>query len=184
MSQFLLATGSYDSTVRLLDAQNASILRTFSFPDVAVLSLAFSGMGPVHASNNPLFLVVGGSPRVAVFDASHSETAASPIFMFDGHSGPVVSVGWEPIARPTFAFSASEDHTLQIWDPRVSERPVQVVPDSQDTAGSSIESGVPSPAATQSLSEAKIKFDNKCAINATAYERFSQRFSQSTVKAT
>lgn len=116
-SQFVLATGGYDRQIRLFDAQDATPLRSVRFNDSQVLQLAFSGAGPVEW-REPLFLAVAGSPLVAVYNVSTPNSSPLPVFEFKEHKGPVTAVGFEPSTPPAFGYSASEDGTLQVWDPR------------------------------------------------------------------
>lgn len=138
MSYFLLATAGYEPSVRLFDAQNAKLQRTVQFQDSTVSALAFSnGAQPVHIDADPLYLAVAGSPRVAVYDATapppppgllpHAEapppTVAAPLFVFEGHSAPVTTVGFDARSpRPRFGYSASEDGWLKVWDPKLPAR--------------------------------------------------------------
>lgn len=142
MSQFILATGSYDSSIRLFDASNSHFLANIIFQDTIVLHLAFShGTSPATSSDR-LYLVAGGSPRVCVYDvdaalsAPHPSSMSrphDPVFAFAGHTGAITDVGFDPVPSPAppgagvlgepsytfpaFGFSASEDGTLQVWDP-------------------------------------------------------------------
>lgn len=128
MSQFILATGGYDSQVRLFDATNARSLGKIVFQENAVLGLAFSnGSSPVHAGTDPLFIAVAGSPRIAIYDmkiALESPASARPqdtLFSFDGHTAAITAIGFDPTSTfPRFAYSASEDGTLQVWDPHLA----------------------------------------------------------------
>lgn len=109
--------------------------RVIHFQDATVSALAFSnGAAPVHVDQDPLYLAVAGSPRVAVYDAAAPPpppgappgadapvaTNAAPLFVFEGHAAPVTAVGFDPTSpRPRFGFSASEDGWLKVWDPRL-----------------------------------------------------------------
>jgi WD40 repeat protein len=116
MSTYILATGGYESTVRLFDAQNANMLRTIQFVDSQVLQLSFSGVGPA-AAHEPLILAVAGCPRIALYDIQSASPSA--FFVFEGHTLAVTAVGFEPSTRPAFVFSASEDGNLLVWDPHI-----------------------------------------------------------------
>lgn len=54
---------------------------------------------------------------MALYDASIQCPSASPLFVFEGHVGPITAVGFDPTSPPRFVFSASEDKTLQMWKP-------------------------------------------------------------------
>jgi WD40 repeat protein len=122
MSQFILATGGYESTVRIFDAQNASLLRTIQFSDSQILQLAFSSSGPVEYGA-PLTLAVAGSPRISLYDVSARSNSTNATFVFEGHTGPVTAVGFDPRPTPRFLYSASEDKTLQVWKPQAPPPP-------------------------------------------------------------
>lgn len=122
-SQFILATGGYDTFVRFFDAQNQSLVRTVQFCDQHVIRIAFSGTGKVPV-NHPLYLVVGGSLTVCVYDVSTNDTPPNIFAPFKGHTDPITAVGFEPI-NSSFVYSASEDGTLQTWvpDPAIAPHP-------------------------------------------------------------
>lgn len=120
-SQFILATGGYDTYVRIFNAQNQSLVRTVQFCDQHVIRVAFSGKGKV-AVNQPLYLVVGGSLLVCVYDVSTNDTPPNIFAPFKGHTEPVTAVGFEPI-NSSFVYSASEDGTLQTWLPESAHSP-------------------------------------------------------------
>lgn len=104
--------------MRLFDAQNASLQRSITTQSSSVLQLAFSGRGTVHSASQPLYLAASGGHRVSIFDASPGSTRAAALFVFEGHTAVVTAVGFDPSsAAPSFAYSASEDGTLKIWNP-------------------------------------------------------------------
>lgn len=120
-SQYILATGGYDTFVRFFDAQNKSLVRELQFGEQHVIRIAFSGKGKV-AVNHPLYLIVGGSLLVCVYDVSTNDTPPNIFAPFKGHTEPVTAVGFEPI-NSSFVFSASEDGTLQTWLPATAHSP-------------------------------------------------------------
>lgn len=120
-SQFILATGGYDTFVRFFDAQNQSLVRTVQFCDQHVICIAFSGKGKVPF-NHPLYIVVGGSLTVCVYDVSTNDTPPNIFAPFKGHTEPITAVGFEPI-NSSFVYSASEDGTLQTWLPEPALAP-------------------------------------------------------------
>lgn len=146
MSQFIVATGSYDATIRIFDATSAKVLAQIVFQDLYVLKLAFSHGTASATSADRLYLVAGGSPRVCVYDVKAALAAPrlasnsrphEPLFAFAGHRGAITEVGFDPVASkappgnlapgeapftfPAFGFSASEDGTLQVWDPLLGQ---------------------------------------------------------------
>ena len=112
--QFLLASGGYETQIRIHN-QDAQLVRTLQFPDVQVLRIAFSG-GRSARPDERLLLAVGGSPKIGVYDISPESVSPSPFYMYDMHTGPITSVGFEPKASE-FLYSSSEDGTLQVWVP-------------------------------------------------------------------
>jgi WD40 repeat protein len=164
MSQFILATGGYESTVRIFDAQNASLLRTIQFSDSQVLQLAFSGVGPV-AYDAPLTLAVAGSPRISLYDVSARSSSTNPTFVFEGHTGPVTSVGFDPSNPPKFVYSASEDKTLQVWKPLVVPPAASGYP---STHPQQQQQQQQTPVRSSSAC-VMAKFENKYPINAAVY---------------
>lgn len=120
-STFILATGGYDTSVRFFDAQNQNLIRTLQFCDQQVICIAFSGSGPVPV-NQPLYIVVGGSPTVCVYDISTADTPPNVFAPYKGHTEAVTAVGFEP-KHTSFVYSASEDGTLQTWLPHSALAP-------------------------------------------------------------
>lgn len=120
-STFILATGGYDTSVRFFDATNQNLVRTLQFCDQHVIRIAFSGSGPVPV-NQPLYIVVGGSPTVCVYDISTSDTPPNVFAPFKGHAEAITAVGFEP-KHTSFVYSASEDGTLQTWLPEPALAP-------------------------------------------------------------
>lgn len=114
----MLVTGGYDTSIRLFDATNQTLIRRIQFCDQQVLRVAFSSDSPV-SHDAPLFLIAGGSPTVAVYDVTHSETSPTLFQVHQGHTEAITAVGFEP-RHSAFAYSASEDGTLQTWKPQLS----------------------------------------------------------------
>lgn len=119
MTSFTLVTGGYDTSIRIFDATNQSLIRTIQFCDQQVLRLAFSSDRPVR-HDAPLFLVAGGSPSVAVYDVTSHQIPPTLFQVYQRHTEAITAVGFEP--RFTgFVFSASEDGTLHTWIPELSD---------------------------------------------------------------
>lgn len=94
------------------------MIRTLQFVEQQVLRLAFSSDKPIP-HDAPLFLIAGGSPNVAVYDVSNPRTPPNTFQVYQGHSEAITAVGFEP-KHTAFAFSASEDGTLQTWLPQLA----------------------------------------------------------------
>jgi G protein beta subunit-like protein len=102
----LLATGGYDSSVRLWDASSNVCYKSFVHPEKQVNCLAIS---PDKAG-----ILAGGNPLIRLYDANSAGSEAKQTF--EGHTSNVKSVGMDSNAR--FLFSGSEDGSIKIWDPR------------------------------------------------------------------
>lgn len=113
----MVATGGYDTKVRLYDAAQRTLVRTVQFFDQQVVRLAFSGSGAV-SSQSPLLLIVAGSTSVAVYDVSARQVTPKVLSVYHGHLDTVTAVGFEP-KHSAFVFSASEDGTLHTWLPEM-----------------------------------------------------------------
>lgn len=120
MSSFILVTGGYDTAIRFFDATNQRFLRLIQFNNQQVLRIAFSGTGAV-SSNERLYIIAGGSPNVTVYDVSTPEISQQTFSTYKGHTEAITAVGFEP-THTAFVYSASEDGTLQIWIPELSQR--------------------------------------------------------------
>lgn len=103
----LLATAGYDFSIRFWDASSGACSKTLSHPEKQVNALAFSP--------DKQYVVAGGSPHLKLYDVNAK--GHEPLVTYEGHGGPVTAVGFQRDGR--WMFSASEDGTVKIWDPRV-----------------------------------------------------------------
>ena len=99
-----LASGSYDATVRLWDANTGSPLHTLTGHNTGeVTSVSFSPDGNTLAS-------ASRDDTVRLWDA----TTGNPLRTLTGHTADVTSVSFSPDGN-TLA-SASRDDTVRLWD--------------------------------------------------------------------
>ena len=98
----LLATASWDSTVRVLDLAAGRTLQTLRGHEGRVYSVAFHPEGRLLASG-------GTDAVVRVWDAETGEALWSQ----SGHSSLIYSVAFQP--QGEFLASGSEDGTVAIW---------------------------------------------------------------------
>jgi len=106
-SRVILATGSYDYSIRLWDAAAGLSYKTFAHSDKQANCLCLSG--------DKGHLGAGGNPLIRWYDVNGS--GSDPVQVFEGHSGNVRSLGVSRGSR--FLYSGSEDGSIKIWDPRV-----------------------------------------------------------------
>jgi WD40 repeat protein len=98
-----LASGSYDSTVRLWDAGSGDQRACFSGHEDAVWSVAWSPDGRTLASGSY-------DKTVRLWDA----TSGDQRDCLSGHEAAVWNVAWSPDGG--ILASGSRDHTVQLWD--------------------------------------------------------------------
>ena len=101
-----LASGSYDQTLRLWDANTGELLNTLEKLKNSINSVAFSPDGNTLA---------GGSVGIRLWDANTGEHLKTLI----GHTNAVLSVAFSPDGN-TLA-SGSWDHTIRLWNPNTGE---------------------------------------------------------------
>ena len=103
----VLVTGGFDHRLRFWEATSGVCSKTLKFPGESQVNC-------VAVSPDKQLLVAGGNPHIQLYDAGSS--ADAPLVSFEGHSGNVTAVGFQKDAR--WVFSASEDGSVRIWDPR------------------------------------------------------------------
>jgi WD40 repeat protein len=97
-----LATCSDDQTVRLWQVQTGKCIRSF-ICESRTWSVAFSP--------DSQFLLTGSDDQTLRLWEIHTET---PIRLFEGHTGLVLSVAFSPDGRT--AASGSDDQTIKFWE--------------------------------------------------------------------
>ncbi len=98
-----IASGSFDNTVQVWDANSGSLLLTYKGHTDSIWSVAWSPDGKCIASGSY-------DKTVQVWDAS----SGSFLLTYKGHPDPVRSVAWSPDGK--HIASGSDDSTVQVWD--------------------------------------------------------------------
>jgi len=102
----ILCTAGYDHTVRFWEASKGICLRTLQYTDSQVNCL--------QITPDKQYLAVAGNPHVRLYEISSGN--ANPVTSFDGHTGSVVSCGFQKDGK--WMYTGSEDVTVKIWDVR------------------------------------------------------------------
>ncbi|CAH2061555.1 unnamed protein product [Thlaspi arvense] len=134
----ILATASYDRTIRFWEAKTGRCHRTIHFPALPYQELGTEEDTPqqiAHKQNKPqhvnrleispdkLTLAAACNPYIRVFDVNYS---SEPVRTFVGHSSNVMAVGFQRDCK--WLYSGSEDGTVRIWDLRVPPPPEPETP--------------------------------------------------------
>ena len=104
-----LATGSWDTTVRLWDAATGRSLKELKGHDVPVTSLAWRSDGRMLAS-------ASYENTVRLWDVATGRSLKE----LKGHTDSVTSVSWSPDDR--ILASASKDMTVELWNAATGQR--------------------------------------------------------------
>lgn len=111
----LVATASWDHTVKVWNAQNGELLCTYFGHSGEIYALAWSPNGQKIAS-------ASNDNTVQVWDPTNCST---PFLTYTGHSGAVYSVAWSPDGLEII--SGSWDHTARIWN-ALTGKTLQIFP--------------------------------------------------------
>ncbi|KAF9172372.1 TOR complex subunit lst8 [Mortierella sp. AD011] len=105
----ILVTAGYDHVIRFWEALSGICSRTIQHPDAQVNKLAISP--------DKQYLAAASNQHVRLYDINSPNP--NPILSFKGHTGNVTAVAFH--CEGKWMVTASEDHTLKIWDIRCSE---------------------------------------------------------------
>jgi G protein beta subunit-like protein len=108
MAKVILATASYDHTIRFWEAPTSMPTRTIQYPDSQVNRIAITP--------DKCLLAAAGNPHVRFFDINSNNQSA--VMSFDGHTTNVTSLGFQREGK--WMYTGSEDGTVKIWDLRAS----------------------------------------------------------------
>ena len=79
-----------------------------------VIQLPESHVNALAITKDKKLLAVAGNPHVKVFEIASEKS--NPIHVFDGHSGNVVSTGFQKDSK--WLYTGSDDGTIRLWDIR------------------------------------------------------------------
>lgn len=106
MPSVILATASYDHTIRFWEAPSGICYRTIQYADSHVTRL--------EITPDKQYIAAAGNPHVRMFEVNTNN--ANPVTSFDGHKNNVTAVGFQKDGK--WMFTGSEDGTVKIWDLR------------------------------------------------------------------
>ncbi|KAM7264521.1 hypothetical protein ACFE04_002204 [Oxalis oulophora] len=123
----ILATASYDHTIRFWEAKSGRCYRTIQYPDssmehfqflLALISFcAFKQAQQVNRleiTPDKRYLAAAGNPHIRLFDVNSN--SPQPVMSYDSHTNNVMAVGFA--RHGNWMYSGSEDGTVKIWDLR------------------------------------------------------------------
>ncbi|KAF7803921.1 protein LST8-like protein [Senna tora] len=102
----ILATASYDHTIRFWEAKSGRCYRTIQYPD--------SQVNRLEITPDKRYLAAAGNPHIRLFDVNSNST--QPVMSYDSHTNNVMAVGFQ--CDGNWMYSGSEDGTVKIWDLR------------------------------------------------------------------
>ncbi|KAK4338813.1 hypothetical protein RND71_040275 [Anisodus tanguticus] len=102
----VLATASYDHTIKFWEAKSARCYRTIQYPE--------SQVNRLEITPDKRFLAAAGNPHIRLFDINAN--SPQPLRSFDSHTNNVMAVGFQ--CDGNWMYSGSEDGTVKIWDLR------------------------------------------------------------------
>lgn len=103
----ILATASYDHTIRFWEAKSGRCYRTIQYPE--------SQVNRLEITPDKRYLAAAGNPHIRLFDVN--STSPQPVMSYDSHTNNVMAVGFQCDGK--WMYSGSEDGTVKIWDLRI-----------------------------------------------------------------
>ncbi|KAL1191996.1 Target of rapamycin complex subunit LST8-1 [Cardamine amara subsp. amara] len=103
----ILATASYDHTIRFWEAQTSRCYSTIHYPDLHV--------NRIEITPDKRYLVAACNPRIQLF-GFNSKNPDQPVMTYASHTKNVMAVGFQCDGK--WMYSGSEDGTIKIWDLR------------------------------------------------------------------
>eukprot|EP00245_Coleochaete_scutata_P006035 TRINITY_DN20147_c0_g1_i1.p1 TRINITY_DN20147_c0_g1~~TRINITY_DN20147_c0_g1_i1.p1 ORF type:complete len:330 (+),score=45.78 TRINITY_DN20147_c0_g1_i1:270-1259(+) len=101
----ILATASYDHTIKFWDATEGNCYRNIHYAD--------SQVNQLEITPDKQFLAAGGNPHVRLYDISNP---SAPLINYDGHTNNVTAIGFQ--SEGLWMYTGSEDGTVRLWDLR------------------------------------------------------------------
>ncbi|KAL2466145.1 Transducin/WD40 repeat-like superfamily protein [Abeliophyllum distichum] len=102
----VLATASYDHTIRFWEAKSGRCYRTIQYPE--------SQVNRLEITPDKRYLAAAGNPHIRLFDINSN--SPQPVMSYDSHTNNVMAVGFQ--CDGNWMYSGSEDGTVKIWDLR------------------------------------------------------------------
>ncbi|GFY80595.1 transducin/WD40 repeat-like superfamily protein [Actinidia rufa] len=102
----ILATASYDHTIRFWEAKSGRCYRTIQYPE--------SHVNRLEITPDKSYLAAAGNPHIRLFDVNSN--TPQPLASFESHTNNVMAVGFQCDGK--WMYSGSEDGTVKIWDLR------------------------------------------------------------------
>nr|XP_034918553.1 target of rapamycin complex subunit LST8 isoform X1 [Populus alba] len=103
----ILATASYDHTIRFWEAKSGRCYRTIQYPDSKQVNR-------LEITPDKRYLAAAGNPHIKLFDVNSN--SPHPVMSYDSHTANVMAVGFQ--CDGNWMYSGSEDGTVKIWDLR------------------------------------------------------------------
>ncbi|CAI0377237.1 unnamed protein product [Linum tenue] len=102
----ILATGSYDHTIRFWEAKSGRCYRTIQAQE--------SQVNRLEITPDKRYLAAAGNPQIRLYDVNSNNP--QPVMSYDSHTNNVMALGFQ--CDGNWMYSGSEDGTVKIWDLR------------------------------------------------------------------